>query len=170
MSVCQVCPQGCDTLDKSPNGTCPKYWQRPDGSPLCSQAWTCVEYSATNQRITGAFFLFTTLIYFRIMYFANSKNSQLRHNVSSSESQGHRKDAGCIDRALLWMKSISATNMARWHCCGSWLTFDLMLQRACLCSQSPRPLSLSNPFPLLIPSPPFLFQSVHGHRHSPTRV
>ena len=117
MDVCAVCPQGCDTVDSAPNGTCPKYWQRPDGSPLCSQAWTCLDLAMVHIRIVGALFLLISLIYVRIIYYNYKKDMANTAAVSrrlTRESFNSRRDqrgtdyfavsAGCFNQILSKMK------------------------------------------------------------------
>ena len=125
MSVCQVCPQGCDTLDKSPNGTCPKYWQRPDGSPLCSQAWACLDLAMVHSRIIGGLFLLIVLIYVRIMYYNYKRDessaaavarNQTCESITSCESEWAADrfavPAGCFNQFLFKIK-LSPRTLAR---------------------------------------------------------
>ena len=80
--TCVMCPQGCDTVDKSPDGVCPKFWQRPDGSLVCSQAWFCIPYASINQRIIGGCFFLIALIYIRIIYYNYKKTSTASPDVA----------------------------------------------------------------------------------------
>jgi hypothetical protein len=86
--ACSLCPQGCPTVDGTPNGVCPKFWQRPDGSSLCSQSWSCMPNASTNSRIIGSFFFLVTLIYVRIMYYNYKKNSNGPPGVALLEAGG----------------------------------------------------------------------------------
>jgi hypothetical protein len=80
--TCVICHQGCDTVDKSSDGVCPKFWQRPAGSLVCSQAWFCIPYASINQRIIGSFFFLIALIYIRIIYYNYKKTSTASPDVA----------------------------------------------------------------------------------------
>ena len=83
--TCLVCVQGCT---KTPEGGCPKNWMIPAGSAesLCSEAWNCMQYPNTIQRVVGVMFLLVALIYVIIIYHRHrhaSEDSRARTATSS---------------------------------------------------------------------------------------
>ena len=96
--TCVICPQGCDTVDKSSDGVCPKFWQRPAGSLVCSQAWFCIPYASINQRIIGGCFFLIALIYIRIIYYNYTKNT-----IDAERSAPHQSSSTCTSA----LKSLS---------------------------------------------------------------
>ena len=103
--ACSLCPQGCPTVDGTPNGICPKFWRRPDGSSLCSQSWSCMPNASTNSRIIGGAFFLVALIYVRLIY-CNYKKMSLEGEKNSS-TKGSTTSTG-----LFW-KRIAPQNFAR---------------------------------------------------------
>jgi hypothetical protein len=103
--ACPICPQGCSTIDGSPNGICPKYWQRPEGSSLCSQSWNCAQYSNDIARVIGSFFLLLAFVYLRIIYFNYTGNSTEGESTSATKST--------VSRIRSFWKNVSPQNFAR---------------------------------------------------------
>ncbi len=103
--TCVICSVGCDTVNKSSDGVCPKYWQRPAGSLVCSQAWNCMPYRNINERIVGSFFFVVALIYIRIIYYNYTKNP-----IDAERSAPHQSSSTCTSA----LKKISSPqNFAR---------------------------------------------------------
>jgi len=113
---CAVCSVGCDPVNAIPNGTCPKFWERPEGSSLCSQSWTCSQFSNPSNRIVGGVFLLVALLYVRIMYY-NYKKGSPDTVVSTLHTTTSQHDSllglGVFKRALRAWKRFSPRTHAR---------------------------------------------------------
>ena len=100
---CAVCIEGCDTVDNIPNGTCPKFWDRPPGSSLCMQSWTCTQFSNANNRIVGVIFLLVALLYVRIIYYNYKKGALDANLITATDSSS--ASSSVFKRALrAWQK------------------------------------------------------------------
>jgi hypothetical protein len=110
---CASCAQGCNTLDDPLNGTgsCPKYWQRPDGSNLCSESYSC-SASSISIRIVGCFFLIVALVYCRLIYISHIKSTTSAFASAGAELQG----SACgrvLNRALSCLRAVDPQTAAR---------------------------------------------------------
>ncbi len=108
MDACRLCASGCDTVDNSsPNGTCPKFWQRPPGSTLCSQAWSCETGTATGIRVCGAVFLALAVVYVRLIY----------HNCKKSFAQRVTRQTVTRQLGVTCLGALNAHAHARCDLC-----------------------------------------------------
>lgn len=110
---CVSCAQGCNTFDDPLNGTgsCPKFWQRPYGSILCSESYSC-SASSISIRIVGCFFLIVALVYCRLIYISYIKSTTSAHASAGVELQGSAR-VRVLNRALKWLRAVDPQTAAR---------------------------------------------------------
>jgi hypothetical protein len=107
-SGCVRCPEGCATTDT--DATCPKYWQRVEGSALCSQAWICSSSTSSGIRLIGVVYLLVVLVYARLFYYNYKKHSA----VSEGGAVGAPFAAGgFFQRVLNCFKGIPPQSYSR---------------------------------------------------------
>lgn len=110
---CASCAQGCNTFDDPLNGTgsCPKFWQRPYGSNLCSESYSC-SASSISIRIVGCFFLIVALVYCRLIYISYIKSMASPRASAGVELQGSARGR-FLNRALSCLRAVDPQTAAR---------------------------------------------------------
>ena len=78
--TCSVCVEGCQ---QTPEGLCPFYWQR-NASGYCTEAWNCLQFQNTIDRVVGAAFLLVALVYARIIYYRSARADEPRARTASA--------------------------------------------------------------------------------------
>lgn len=106
MASCLSCAQGCETVDPL-NITCPKYWQRPEGSNLCSQPWACGPMLV--ERSAGIVFLFVSLVYVRLIWYNYQK-----YVTGAEVAHRGKPPSGKFNLLLHSLKRVSPQTLARW--------------------------------------------------------
>ncbi len=86
--TCVICPQGCATVELTPNGTCPLHWTRPDSSSLCSHSFSCLSNSDSNSRIVGCFFILVSLVYLLILFHDRKKKAAVANSRGDLQQTG----------------------------------------------------------------------------------